>query len=122
MNITIQESKDFFKDFLSLYKESNDKKVVFCPSFTTLSHIISHYSNVNNISFGAQNVSNIDSGAHTGEISASMLKESMVKYCIVGHSERRCGCHSCVWCAASGFGNTRENRLYRCGYYLRVCS
>jgi triosephosphate isomerase len=31
----------------------------------------------------------MDSGAYTGEISASMLSDLKVRYCIVGHSERR---------------------------------
>jgi triosephosphate isomerase len=38
---------------------------------------------------GAQNVSEQDSGAYTGEISAAMLESVDVDYCIVGHSERR---------------------------------
>jgi triosephosphate isomerase len=37
----------------------------------------------------AQNVSLYESGAHTGEISATQLKKMGVRYCIVGHSERR---------------------------------
>lgn len=38
---------------------------------------------------GAQNVSQYSNGAYTGEITAQMLKESGVRYCLVGHSERR---------------------------------
>ena len=41
------------------------------------------------IALGAQNVCDQESGAFTGEISASMLKECGVQYAIVGHSERR---------------------------------
>ncbi len=41
------------------------------------------------LSIGAQNVSAEKEGAFTGEISASMLASLKVKYCIVGHSERR---------------------------------
>ncbi len=41
------------------------------------------------IKIGSQDVSKFDSGAHTGEVSASMLKSSGVSYTIVGHSERR---------------------------------
>ena len=41
------------------------------------------------ISVGAQNVSEFDMGAHTGEVSAEMLKDAGVQYCIIGHSERR---------------------------------
>ena len=41
------------------------------------------------IKLGAQNVSAFDNGAYTGEISGTMLKDSKVDYCLVGHSERR---------------------------------
>jgi triosephosphate isomerase (TIM) len=38
---------------------------------------------------GAQDVSEHDTGAYTGEVSAAMLKDLGVRYAIVGHSERR---------------------------------
>ena len=41
------------------------------------------------ISLGAQNVSQFDPGAYTGEISVSMLTDFGCRYVIVGHSERR---------------------------------
>jgi triosephosphate isomerase len=41
------------------------------------------------IALGAQDLSAHESGAYTGEVSASMLKDLGVRYCIVGHSERR---------------------------------
>jgi triosephosphate isomerase (TIM) len=41
------------------------------------------------IRYGAQNVSNHDDGAYTGEISGSMLAKLGCSYVIVGHSERR---------------------------------
>jgi triosephosphate isomerase len=41
------------------------------------------------IKYGAQDVSQHDSGAYTGEISASMLAKLGCSYVIVGHSERR---------------------------------
>ena len=41
------------------------------------------------IKLGAQNVSAFNNGAYTGEISGTMLKDSKVEYCLVGHSERR---------------------------------
>ena len=42
-----------------------------------------------NIQLGAQNMSEHNIGAHTGEIAAEMLKEFSVRYVILGHSERR---------------------------------
>ncbi|MDH4480515.1 MAG: triose-phosphate isomerase [Rhodoferax sp.] len=41
------------------------------------------------LDLGAQDLSAQESGAFTGEVSAAMLKEFGVRYCIVGHSERR---------------------------------
>ncbi len=41
------------------------------------------------LAVGAQDVSAHDAGAFTGEVSATMLREFDVRYCIVGHSERR---------------------------------
>ena len=38
---------------------------------------------------GAQNVSQYEKGAYTGEISAEMLADVGLDFCIVGHSERR---------------------------------
>ena len=41
------------------------------------------------MALGAQDVSAFEGGAYTGEVSVSMLKEFGVRYCLVGHSERR---------------------------------
>jgi len=41
------------------------------------------------IAWGAQNLSEYDSGAYTGEVSGAMLKEFGCRFAIVGHSERR---------------------------------
>jgi|SRR5882672_4593571 len=41
------------------------------------------------IALGAQNLSEHDAGAYTGEVSGAMLKEFGCRYAIVGHSERR---------------------------------
>ena len=41
------------------------------------------------VSLGAQNVSEHESGAYTGEVAPAMLKEIGCEYVIVGHSERR---------------------------------
>ena len=62
--------------------------VVFCPSFTSIDYVSSIVSD-NDISVGAQNVSEYSPGAYTGEISIKMLEDLKCKYCIVGHSERR---------------------------------
>ena len=89
MNLNVKEANNYFDDFFSIYKDSPDKEVVFCPSFTTLFSVSNKFSKFKKISFGAQNVSHFKEGAQTGEISVNMLNELLCKYCIVGHSERR---------------------------------
>lgn len=64
------------------YKKTKTLEVVICPPFVYLPLVKS-------IGLGAQNVSEEEKGAFTGEVSASMLKDAKVEYVIVGHSERR---------------------------------
>ncbi len=51
-------------------------------------HLITHI-NSEKFQIGTQNVSIFENGAYTGEVTAQMLSEIGVKYCLVGHSERR---------------------------------
>jgi triosephosphate isomerase len=61
---------------------------VVCPPFTALCEV-SKVILDSNIRLGAQNMSEHNAGAYTGEIAAGMLKEFSVRYVILGHSERR---------------------------------
>lgn len=62
--------------------------VVVCPPFVYLTQVKALISGTT-IVLGAQDVSDQDSGAYTGEIAGPMLKEQGCEYVIVGHSERR---------------------------------
>lgn len=71
-------------------------KVVICPSTPYLSALVVKVKEDKlnaTISIGAQNVSEHDNGAFTGEISTKMLQELSVEFVIIGHSERRCLYH-----------------------------
>ena len=65
----------------------NGCSVVLCVPATHLAALAREKAR--RIGVGAQNVSEFDKGAHTGEISVNMIADLGAKYCIVGHSERR---------------------------------
>lgn len=64
--------------------------IAVCPPFVDLKPVVTVFEfDRLDVAVGAQNVYWEPSGAYTGEISVSMIKEAGCKYCIVGHSERR---------------------------------
>ena len=62
--------------------------VVICPPFTLLGEIAAYLS-ATKLLVGAQDCSPLENGAHTGDISAAMLRNTGCACSIVGHSERR---------------------------------
>ncbi|MCP1195562.1 triose-phosphate isomerase [Acetobacter senegalensis] len=62
--------------------------VVICPPFTQLA-LLTDTLKTTSVALGAQDCHKDVSGAHTGDISASMLTDLGVSYVILGHSERR---------------------------------
>ena len=62
--------------------------VVVCPPFTSLS-TVGGLLKTTPLRLGAQNMSEHDDGAFTGEISWKMLLATGCEYVILGHSERR---------------------------------
>lgn len=87
MNKTPQQAAEFCA--LMKDKASSDTvDVVFCVPFVDLYPALEALKG-STIAVGAQNMYFEDSGAYTGEISASMLKEMGVEYVVLGHSERR---------------------------------
>ena len=63
--------------------------MVIITPFTTFPSVQNALGGCSCITAGAQNVSQYDNGAYTGEISTSMLNELNLKYVVLGHSERR---------------------------------
>lgn len=63
-------------------------RLLVCPSFPYLAAIAAQLEG-SGVALGAQNVSQHDGGAFTGETAPSMLKDIGCEYVIVGHSERR---------------------------------
>jgi len=78
-------SLQLVKDMLETFEQPLDNAdIVICPPFPYLAM----FSDAG-FQLGAQNVALTENGAHTGEVSASILSEFSCQYVIVGHSERR---------------------------------
>ena len=91
MNNTFNEADDLLNSIMEQLEEKElprDTQVIVCPPFPFL-EMTSDYANDSYFMVGAQNVSDQEKGAYTGEVSAAMLESMEIDYCIVGHSERR---------------------------------
>ena len=87
-NWKLNGNLQFIDQFISNISLPNadSKCVVICPTAIHLDYLS---KNKNGFYVGAQNVSEHEEGAYTGEISVRSLIETNVDFCIVGHSERR---------------------------------
>ena len=87
-NWKLNGNLQFIDQFISNISlpNANSKCVVICPTAIHLDYLS---KNKNGFYVGAQNVSEHEEGAYTGEISVRSLVETNVNFCIVGHSERR---------------------------------
>ncbi|NNK28533.1 MAG: triose-phosphate isomerase [Flavobacteriaceae bacterium] len=75
-------------DDLKKQKLTSDAEVMIAPTFTNLWHAFEAFRQ-EHIEVIAQNMHFSESGAYTGEVSASMLKSVGIETVILGHSERR---------------------------------
>ena len=88
MNKTVAEALDLVNGLKRELAAVKEVDLVVCPPFTALSEVSKSVLETN-LRLGAQNMSEQNVGAFTGEIAAGMLKEFSVRYVILGHSERR---------------------------------
>jgi triosephosphate isomerase (TIM) len=88
MNKTVAEALALVGDLKIELATVTEADIVVCPPFTALSEVAKALRD-SNIRLGAQDMSEHNAGAYTGEIAAEMLKEFNVRYVILGHSERR---------------------------------
>jgi triosephosphate isomerase (TIM) len=88
MNGTISETESLIKTLLKDTSENTHSKVVVCPPFTSL-YVAGNLLKGSRIALGAQEMSEHQKGAFTGDISAELLLTLGVSFVILGHSERR---------------------------------
>lgn len=91
MNTTAEEGQKLTSEIVNMVKDeiNQDVQVVLAPPLTHLQAVGKLIGNNKKIGLAAQNVSEHESGAYTGEVSVSMLKSVGAQWVIVGHSERR---------------------------------
>src|SRR5256886_14411182 len=89
MNMTRAESARFIEMLLLELGDITDVEVVIVPPFTAISKVMEALGASQSIKVGAQNMHWEPNGAFTGEISAALLRDLLVRYDILGHSERR---------------------------------
>ena len=78
----------YFKELASSVVPNSAADVLVCPPVTLLARAVEACQG-SSIQLGAQDCHVAQSGAHTGDIAVSMLKDAGAAYVIVGHSERR---------------------------------
>ena len=90
MNLTYQQGEQLLDDILSAGVKLNEhQQAIFAVPSLYLLMTRSAVEEELNYFASAQNCYNKKSGAYTGEISAEMLNSINIKYCVLGHSERR---------------------------------
>jgi len=88
MNGTITATATLIKELLNGQYQHERATVVVCPPFASLT-AAAKLLRGSHIGLGAQDMSEHERGAFTGEISAEMLLTAGVSWVILGHSERR---------------------------------
>lgn len=90
MNCTYQQGEELLDNILGAnIALAEHRQVVFAVPFPYLIMANSEVADEPNYFIAAQNCYNKKSGAYTGEVSAEMLHSIGIKYCVLGHSERR---------------------------------
>jgi len=88
LNGNKQSIEKLLQGVLGGMRDVKKAEVAVCAPYIYIPQVADMLKN-STVSYGSQNISEYESGAYTGEISATMLQEFGCKYAIVGHSERR---------------------------------
>ncbi len=89
MNLNFSESKTLVQEIIATVPENNKITKILIPAFPFLSLCHEGIKLREDFYVGAQNCSDHDSGAFTGEVSIGMIQSCGASYVLVGHSERR---------------------------------
>jgi len=88
MNSSLEFCAELLNGLSAGWSGVHNAEVAVCPPYPYLAKA-AELLEQSNIAYGAQDLSQHESGAYTGQVSAEMLLDFGCKYVIVGHSERR---------------------------------
>jgi triosephosphate isomerase len=91
MNKTFEEAGMLVSELMGMVADevTGNVRIVLCAPFPYLVAIKNQLGKTSRMEVGAQNYSEHEAGAYTGEVSAAMLRSVGIPYVILGHSERR---------------------------------
>lgn len=96
-NKTLVEAENWIETFIAILNSNekiknsliNDKlTVIIAPPYPFIIPLKNKLGNQKNIFMGSQDLSSVEEGSYTGEVTAKTLS-SLINYAMVGHSERR---------------------------------
>lgn len=113
---TISESIETALALKPLVANANHCEIVIAPVFTSIKPVADRLEG-SNVHIAAQDCSTeVEQGAHTGEVSAEMLRDAGATYCIIGHSERRQ-----YYCESDSFVSRKTHAALSAGLAAIVC-
>ena len=91
MNKNLEDGQALASEVVNIAQDEtpSDVTVIMCTPSIHLSQVSAITATIDNVSVGAQNMSEHESGAYTGDLSAEMIISTGASHVIIGHSERR---------------------------------
>lgn len=89
MNMNPREVREFFRSFRPDFPPGPNPGLLLFPPFVSLAAALEARPREPQVEVGVQNIFWEDSGAFTGEVSASLARASGATHVLIGHSERR---------------------------------
>ncbi|MCF7943162.1 MAG: triose-phosphate isomerase [Spirochaetia bacterium] len=115
MNMLPAEASAFIEELAGKLGNYSDARVMVAPPFTSIPSAADVIKGTG-ILLGAQNMSDEEAGAHTGEVSPLMLKDLGVDVVILGHSERRM-----IYGENDAFINRKVKLALKHGFEVILC-
>ena len=113
---TVSESVDTALALKPLVANANHCEVIIAPVFTAIKTVAARLEGSNIRVAGQDCSTEVEEGAHTGEVAAFMLRDAGASHVIIGHSERRQ-----FYCESDSFVRKKSQAAISAGLTAIVC-